>query len=317
MRKKVFQNALVTLATLWAGIGSAVLSGASPDIAEQFQVSSVVAELANGMFVFGFAMGPQVFGPLSEVLGRKWPLTLGIFLGSMFSIQTAGASNLATVMLGRFFGGVFGAAPYAIGGGWFHDVYDALHVQAGVAFFAVATAGGPALGPVIGAGLASTSTTYGWRWTEWFMTAFGLLITCLLAIFMDESYAPAILKREAMQLRRSTGNWAWHSELDTVTLTPRDIILRYVLRPAKMLFTEPSECTEDNPDTSASHYNNLHVFRLRAALHANGGFANHLRRDAWHEPLCFDPSIHLRLHRYPLRRRIYHPRYEAVCTQVG
>lgn len=59
-------------------------------------------------------------------MGRKWPLTMGMFLGTMFSIQVAGASNLATVMIGRFLGGVFGAAPYAIGGGWFHDVYSPL-----------------------------------------------------------------------------------------------------------------------------------------------------------------------------------------------
>jgi multidrug resistance protein len=237
----VFQNFLVTMATLWSGIASAVLSGANPNLVAHFGVSSVVAELANGMFVFGFALGPQVFGPLSEVLGRKWPLALGLFLGSMFSIMTAGADNFATLMLGRFLGGVFGAAPYAIGGGWFHDVYDALHVQAGVAFFAVATAGGPALGPIIGAGLASTSTNYGWRWTEWFMAAFGLLVTFGLVFFMDESYAPVILKHEALKRRRETRNWAWHAELDTVSITPRDIFLRYILRPLKMLCTEPSE----------------------------------------------------------------------------
>lgn len=173
------------------------------------------------------------------MLGRKWPLVLGIFLGTMFSIQTAGAGNLATIMLGRFLGGVFGAAPYAIGGGWFHDVYDAIHVQAGVAFFAVATAGGPALGPLIGAGLATTSDTYGWRWPEWFMVAFGVLVTTLLTLFMDEAYAPAILKKAAANRRRETGNWAWHAELDTITLSPRDIVVRYILRPVRMLFTEP------------------------------------------------------------------------------
>lgn len=156
----------------------------------------------------------------------------------MFSIQTAGAGNLATVMVGRFLGGVFGAAPYAIGGGWFHDVFDAVHIQGGAAFFAAATAGGPALGPIIGAGLATTSAS-GWRWAEWFMAAFGLLVTALLALFMDEAYAPAILKTEAAARRRQTGVWAYHSELDTVALSPRDILLRYVLRPVRMLVTEP------------------------------------------------------------------------------
>ncbi|BEI94749.1 uncharacterized protein CcaverHIS019_0703300 [Cutaneotrichosporon cavernicola] len=239
LAKKVFQTALITLATLWAGIGSAVLSGAAPSIKAHFGVSAVVADLANGLFVLGFALGPQVFGPLSEVQGRKWPLTLGLFLGTMFSIQSAGAGNLATLLVGRFLGGVFGAAPYAIGGGWFHDVYDSIHVQAGVSFFAAATAGGPALGPIIGAGLASTSETYGWRWAEWFMAAYGLLVTLLLALFMDEAYSPVILSKEAKRLRRETKVWAYHSELDTISITPRDIVLRYVLRPMRMLVTEP------------------------------------------------------------------------------
>jgi MFS family permease len=72
-------------------------------------------------------------------------------------------------MLGRWFGGVFGAAPYAIAGGSFHDMLDPLHVQIGIAFFAVATAGGPALGPVVGAGLVSTSDE-GWRWVGWYVS---------------------------------------------------------------------------------------------------------------------------------------------------
>jgi MFS family permease len=116
--------------------------------------------------VIGFAFGPQVFGPLSELYGRKFPLVLGIFLSAIFNIPTATAPNLATIMISRFFAGVFGAAPYAIAGGCFHDMLDPVHVQIGVAFFAVSTAGGPALGPVVGAGLVSTGSD-GWRWVGW------------------------------------------------------------------------------------------------------------------------------------------------------
>ncbi|TXT10544.1 hypothetical protein VHUM_02049 [Vanrija humicola] len=240
-RKKVMQTALITMATMWSGMASAVVSGAAESLGEHFHVGSVVAELANSMFVFGFALGPLVFGPLSEVLGRKWPLTIGIFLGTIFSIQTAAAHNLATVMIGRFLGGVFGAAPYAIGGGWFHDVYHPLYVQCGIAFFAVATAGGPALGPVAGAGFASLGVSggYAWRWGEWFIAAFGLIVAFLLLVFMDEGYGPTILGTEAKRLRRETGVWAYHAEVDLVSLTLEDICTRYIVRPIRMLFTEP------------------------------------------------------------------------------
>jgi DHA1 family multidrug resistance protein-like MFS transporter len=163
-------------------------------------------------------------------------------LSSIFAIQCATAQNLETIIIGRFLSGLFASAPYAIGGGCFHDFLDPIHVQGGIAFFATATAGGPAFGPILGAGLATTSSTYGWRWSEWFLTASGVLITILLVVFMDESYSPAVLSNIAKERRKTTGEEdGWWSELDLVNVTPRNILVQYILRPVKMLLVEPSE----------------------------------------------------------------------------
>lgn len=232
---KIFQTILMTLATMWAGVASAVISGANESVSEYFHVSSVVSDLANGMFVIGFALGPCLFGPLSEIKGRKWPLAFGLFVASLFSVQAAAARNIGTLLVGRFLGGVFGAAPYAIGGGFFHDIYDEAHVQGGIAFFAVATAGGPALGPIIGAGLAVGTGT--WRWAEWFVVIFGFTTTALVALGMKETYAPVILASIAKERRKEDNRW--FSELDLVKFTPKDVIFRYMLRPIHMLFCEP------------------------------------------------------------------------------
>ena len=183
VRKKVYLTALMTAATMFAGMSSAVLEGSSGPLQAQFNVWEAASIFASSIFVsvpedvsreaksqvIGFACGPLVFGPLSELLGRKDPLILGCFLSSMFQILCAVPPNFASLLVGRFLAGVFGSAPYAIGGGFFHDIFDAIHVQAGVGCFAVATAGGPAWGPVIGSGLSSTSEGYGWRWASWFV----------------------------------------------------------------------------------------------------------------------------------------------------
>jgi DHA1 family multidrug resistance protein-like MFS transporter len=168
-------------------------------------------------------------------------------LSSIFAIQCATAQNLATIIIGRFLSGLFASAPYAIGGGCFHDFLDPIHVQGGIAFFATATAGGPALGPILGAGLATTSSTYGWRWSGWFLTASGVLITILLVVFMDESYSPAVLSNIAKERRKTTGEDGWWSELDLVSVTPRIILVQYILRPVKMLMVEPSEVSSSYP----------------------------------------------------------------------
>jgi DHA1 family multidrug resistance protein-like MFS transporter len=76
------------------------------------------------------------------------------------------------------------------------------------------------------------------------MVCFGMTVTVLLAPLFEETYVPAILARQAKAKRDQTGDWAWHSAVDRVKITPRDIVVRYLLRPLRMLFTEPSESND-------------------------------------------------------------------------
>lgn len=90
------------------------MSPASNDLVHDFGISKEVSVLATSLFVLGFAFGPMLFGPASEVLGRKYPLSVGIFLFAVFSLPVAVAKNVATIFACRFLSGVFGAAPLVI-----------------------------------------------------------------------------------------------------------------------------------------------------------------------------------------------------------
>lgn len=93
---------------------SSVMSPGVSDIAIEFGVSAEVAILSTALFVLGFAVGPMAFGPASEVVGRKYPMTVGVFVFAIFAIPVAVAKNAATIFVCRFIAGVFGAAPLAI-----------------------------------------------------------------------------------------------------------------------------------------------------------------------------------------------------------
>jgi MFS transporter, DHA1 family, multidrug resistance protein len=54
----------------------------------------------------GCAAGPLVFGPLSELYGRKYPITGASFIFTYFMFASATAKDLQTVILCRFFAGV-------------------------------------------------------------------------------------------------------------------------------------------------------------------------------------------------------------------
>ena len=100
--------------TFLSTFASSILSPANHILSTEFNISSEVAILATAIYVLGFAFGPTVFGPASEVLGRKNPLSVGMFAFAIFTIPVAVAQNTATLFICRFIGGVFGSAPLAI-----------------------------------------------------------------------------------------------------------------------------------------------------------------------------------------------------------
>lgn len=55
---------------------------------------------------------------------------------------------------------------------------------------------------------------------------------------MRESYAPTLLKKKTLRLQKETGNMNLRSKLDT-GLTPKDLFLRSIIRPTKMLLFSP------------------------------------------------------------------------------
>lgn len=100
--------------TICVTFGSSVFSTATKQTGKKFGVSSEVMVLGVSLFVLGFAFGPIIFGPLSELYGRKRPLFVGMFVFAIFQIPVAVAQDLQTIFICRFFGGLFASAPLAI-----------------------------------------------------------------------------------------------------------------------------------------------------------------------------------------------------------
>lgn len=75
--------------------------------------------LATSLFILGFGTGPTVWGPLSELYGRKLPLVVGFTVFTIFQIPVAVAQNLQMVLVFRFLQGFFGSSPVSVIGGSF------------------------------------------------------------------------------------------------------------------------------------------------------------------------------------------------------
>lgn len=135
--------------TMWITFASSVFSTATMVTAKQFDVSTEVMTLATSLVVFGFALGPQLWSPLSELYGRKLPLFAGYAVFSIFQIPVAVAQNVETILVCRFLMGVFGCSPLAVVGGAMADFWNPVDRAVAIAMFSAATFVGPVLGMLL------------------------------------------------------------------------------------------------------------------------------------------------------------------------
>lgn len=71
---------------LSVSLGSAMFSQASPEIMAIYHIGVTPAALTTALFVFGFASGPVIYGPLSELFGRKIIMVISSFYMCAFHL---------------------------------------------------------------------------------------------------------------------------------------------------------------------------------------------------------------------------------------
>ncbi|OWY44695.1 MFS general substrate transporter [Alternaria alternata] len=237
MKKKIGIGAILAFDALTATMGSSIFSAATGAVSQQFGVANVVGTLGTSLFVFGYAFGPLMWAPFSELYGRKPPLIIAAFGFAIFSIAVAVAKDLQTILICRFFAGLFGSSPLAIVAAVFADMFDNRLRGLAVAVFSATVFMGPLLAPFIGGFI--TQSDLGWRWTEYISSFMGFLSFALLFFFMEETYPPVVLINKASELRRRTKNWGIHAKQEEIEVDFKELIVKNVSRPMRILFTEP------------------------------------------------------------------------------
>ncbi|KAL2360448.1 hypothetical protein RJZ56_006674 [Blastomyces dermatitidis] len=237
MRKKVFTGIILGWTTIISSFTSSLFSTATADVSRIYGISTQVAILGLSLYVLGFATGPLVWAPLSELKGRRLPLLIATFGFTIFQFAGGAAKDLQTIMLCRFFGGFFGACPLAVVAAVFSDMFDSRLRGLAITVFSMTVFTGPLLAPFVG-GFIVTSHL-GWRWTQYLPGIFGASAFILDSIFFEETYPPVVLVDKAAELRRRTRNWGIHAKQEEIEIDLRELLEKNFSRPLKILVTEP------------------------------------------------------------------------------
>jgi MFS transporter, DHA1 family, multidrug resistance protein len=184
------------LLTIFGPISMDLYLPVLPALTADLQSTTSVAQLTISACLLGLAMGQIVAGPLSDRLGRRKPLLIGVVAYTLTSALCALSPTVETLILARFVQGLAGAVGIVIAQAAGRDVYSGGKL---VRYYGRLTVlGGLAaiIGPVIGGQLAAVTD---WRGVFLFLAAVGVAILA----------ASLVVFRETLSAnRRVTGGFA-------------------------------------------------------------------------------------------------------------
>jgi multidrug resistance protein len=126
--------------------------------------SDVYAVFVLSVYVLGYAFGPLLIAPLSELHGRVIVFHTCNTLFVIFIVACAVSNSLGMLTGFRFLAGLAGSCPITLGPATIGDITKPERRGIMVAIMSLGPLMGPAIGPVIGGFLAEAK---GWRWIYW------------------------------------------------------------------------------------------------------------------------------------------------------
>jgi multidrug resistance protein len=168
MKRKWAATFIVSSFTFISPVSSSMVAPALSTMDRDLGVHTPFeSDMILSIFVLAYAIGPLFLGPLSEVYGRVIVLQLSNLWFLFWNLACGFSRNGTQMLLFRFFSGLGGSAPLALGGGVLSDCWTADQRGKAISIYTLAPLLGPAVGPIAGGFIAERTT---WRWVFWAVT---------------------------------------------------------------------------------------------------------------------------------------------------
>ncbi|KAI6791545.1 MFS general substrate transporter [Hortaea werneckii] len=228
--------AVLSALTLLTPLASSMFAPGVPEVMTTFHSENEnIATFVVSVYLLGFAFGPLVVAPLSELYGRSIVYHVCNVGFILFTVACALSTSMNMLIGFRFLAGIWGIAPITNGGGTIADLMKPEQRGGAMAIWAMGPLLGPVIGPVAGGFLAQAE---GWRWIFW-VIAIAIGVMTIAGFFaLEETYPPTLLERKTKKLRKETGNPRLRSKLDQ-QLPAHELFIRAIVRPTKLLFLSP------------------------------------------------------------------------------
>lgn len=160
---------------------------ALPAIGRNLHADTGAVQMSLTAFFIALSLGQSFYGPLSDMIGRKRPLYLGLTLFSIGSIGCALAPNIGVLIAFRFVQGIGACAGMVIPRAVVRDLHTGIDATRLMSLLMLVFSISPILAPLTGSFVIQLA---GWRMVFWVVLV-AAVVGCLILTTVTETRLPA------------------------------------------------------------------------------------------------------------------------------
>jgi len=155
-----------------------------PSIGKNLGASTGAVQMSLMVFFIALGVGQLIYGPLSDMFGRKLPLFFGLALFAVASVGCALAPSIEALIALRFVQGIGACAGMVIPRAIVRDLHTGVDAARLMSLLMLVFSISPILAPLTGSGIIALG---GWRAVFWTVTVAAILGMGMLAVFLRET----------------------------------------------------------------------------------------------------------------------------------
>ncbi len=154
-------------------------------IGKQFGSSEVALQQITSSYLIAFAVASLFHGPISDAVGRKKVMFVGVSVYALASVGCALSPSLGWLIAFRVLQGLSAGAGQIISRALIRDLYDGAQAQRLMSQVAMIFSVAPAIAPIIGGWILGVSS---WPWIFWFLVVYACIMLALVTFGLPETH---------------------------------------------------------------------------------------------------------------------------------
>lgn len=155
-----------------------------PAIAQYFDTPVKYAQLSVTLYMVGLGFSQLIYGPLSDAIGRRKPLLIGIAIVFIGSLLCLAAQNIEMLILGRLLQGLGAGAGVSVTRAMGRDIFDGRTIAKIASYLSIGNVAIMAAAPFIG---GMIEEYFVWRINFVFLATYAALILLFIFVKLDET----------------------------------------------------------------------------------------------------------------------------------